>query len=1332
MANKLYILPYLRKGLSSFISSEDYSQYDNERAKIDVQLNLRVKKGEERIGNENIKKDDVELVGPIDIKKVNKSAISHIYPAPSTTQRYNAAYMPFIEFYEEDFPWRYTPLVADDQNKTLVPWLMLVAVTEDEFTISNVGDEGVRMVKFNLSDSRYEEVFPKDANELKKLAHVQISMDYDPKECQDIESKVNNELDKNPEIGISRLLCASKLPKDKKIYVFLLPSFELGRLGGLERSTLGWRLNHLSVGMPWSKSRAEYPVYYQWCFYTSKEGGTFQELAGKLNMTPEEDYNSMSMNLSVDIADSGLLVPNMNKKEEYLIDVPAALRSRLVDNDNLKEEPKAYTDKLKEVLSKSPVFDSNNDNTQDPWIVPPVYGAQHLNATNLENVVVKDINLKVRNRIAAGMGSSVIRQNQESFVNRAWQKVEKINELNQVIREYCQMSRVNETAGGRITKKNKMLKALQSDAVVRILNNSKRFHKGFYLEDLLKRVGQSSNSSSNSVTRHVLVNIAKQLNSDYRKIDISKILTYCNQNKISLPQNVIDTLARYNDKIYTRYTNKKVTRRKRESQKKNGKPVGYVNHESVAIYKGSTTTHGRYRKTGKTEAKGNEVQNEQNVKKVVRFLNTLSNACNNSLNEIANSGKVDQSYSDVMRSFSKKRTVGVTENELRSLVNPLVWDEVLKDKTNGQKTIEMEEINKFRQKFEFLSGILEPKLYVHDDIDEDGNSIKVSEFVLVKSKTPYIPSENHYFISDDCSKLLYRALQRENNSSTYKGFLWYYSVADEAARSNSDYFSRRYSLDGPTSQAFLPLVATARNTDVGGYMEHLGIGYIMKEDVYISFLKSINLYREGQKLPYVYFKCCEEDEEGNLIIEEKTKKPRTFNVYIVPHTYNTLTAAQEQNQKKENGGIKYDIVYGKQYSFYDEGGISHDGHLTIHYNGVGQALIIPGNSNNDDWIFNEVNLNNFLTSDSWEIFLVPKMLLKKQLFKIYVQQILNIALREPNSATLNIHPRLTTEIGYDFENGCIKSGSTISSDNEKDPYTEFRNKLNGKVMEINADLHFNKISSEPQEQPVDVEAEAANRIETILEKYTDIESFQLDEWKEYYVKKGVVNTKYPVMAYPEYIEPSFFYLRQLSEDYILPSAGEMKNNTISVLANNLQFEEAFLAGMNTEMGRELMWREYPTDQRGSYFRKFWDQIDLPDKKELESKYYDIKKIHQWKKPLGENHMTSKGEMLVFAIKGDLMRVYPKTQVYLSEMTAENRVNPVCLASMTSWLSEDTYLVGFQGIDGDAWRNLYLTFQEEVESLLFSNGNKDLSSTGNSVDYAKKTQNRPTIYVLPLY
>ena len=36
-----------------------------------------------------------------------------------------------------------------------------------------------------------------------------------------------------------------------------------------------------------------------------------------------------------------------------------------------------------------------------------------------------------------------------------------------------------------------------------------------------------------------------------------------------------------------------------------------------------------------------------------------------------------------------------------------------------------------------------------------------------------------------------------------------------------------------------------------------------------------------------------------------------------------------------------------------------------------------------------------------------------------------------------------------------------------------------------------------------------------------------------------------------------------------------------------------MVGLNHEFARELLWREYPTDQRGSYFRQFWDVSELP-------------------------------------------------------------------------------------------------------------------------------------------
>ncbi len=42
-------------------------------------------------------------------------------------------YLPFVEFYEEDFPWRYTPASHSDGGRRLRPWLTLVVLDEGEF-----------------------------------------------------------------------------------------------------------------------------------------------------------------------------------------------------------------------------------------------------------------------------------------------------------------------------------------------------------------------------------------------------------------------------------------------------------------------------------------------------------------------------------------------------------------------------------------------------------------------------------------------------------------------------------------------------------------------------------------------------------------------------------------------------------------------------------------------------------------------------------------------------------------------------------------------------------------------------------------------------------------------------------------------------------------------------------------------------------------------------------------------------------------------------------------------------------------------------------------------
>ena len=55
-----------------------------------------------------------------------------------------------------------------------------------------------------------------------------------------------------------------------------------------------------------------------------------------------------------------------------------------------------------------------------------------------------------------------------------------------------------------------------------------------------------------------------------------------------------------------------------------------------------------------------------------------------------------------------------------------------------------------------------------------------------------------------------------------------------------------------------------------------------------------------------------------------------------------------------------------------------------------------------------------------------------------------------------------------------------------------------------------------------------------------------------------------------------------------PGSNSIKPDTLGLLLTNPRFIEGYMVGLNFEMARQLLWNDYPTDQRGSYFRQFWD------------------------------------------------------------------------------------------------------------------------------------------------
>jgi hypothetical protein len=124
----------------------------------------------------------------------------------------------------------------------------------------------------------------------------------------------------------------------------------------------------------------------------------------------------------------------------------------------------------------------------------------------------------------------------------------------------------------------------------------------------------------------------------------------------------------------------------------------------------------------------------------------------------------------------------------------------------------------------------------------------------------------------------------------------------------------------------------------------------------------------------------------------------------------------------------------------------------------------------------------------------------------------------------------------------------------------------------------------------------------------------------------------PVMAAPVFTRPMYEALDAYSRDWLLPGLGKFAEpDIVTTLQSNARFIEAFLGGLSHEMGRELLWRGYPTDQRGTYFRRFWDRT----KDDLAQ---DLARFTTT--PLGSHVVPTLDGRVVLLVRGQLIRRYP--------------------------------------------------------------------------------------------
>ena len=125
----------------------------------------------------------------------------------------------------------------------------------------------------------------------------------------------------------------------------------------------------------------------------------------------------------------------------------------------------------------------------------------------------------------------------------------------------------------------------------------------------------------------------------------------------------------------------------------------------------------------------------------------------------------------------------------------------------------------------------------------------------------------------------------------------------------------------------------------------------------------------------------------------------------------------------------------------------------------------------------------------------------------------------------------------------------------------------------------------------------------------------------------------PVMVGPVFGAAAYQPLVTASHDAFVPGLDGVPPDSVTLVQTNPAFIAAYLAGLNTATGHELLFRGYPTDERGTYWHSFWGACP------------DIGPLHQFTGQLADNVTSGAEPLLVLILRGRLLRRYPDSDIY---------------------------------------------------------------------------------------
>jgi hypothetical protein len=401
----------------------------------------------------------LHLYGPGDVTGMDAREVIRMEPQPFTSD-FEPNYFPMIEFDRPDFPWLFSPAVPDGARR-LRPWLCLVVVRRADATLTTGASHSLPVLECSLRE------LP-DLAESWAWAHAQIVAGGSTLSEPLNHDALKRVLKGSPERTLSRLLCSRRLDPDTPYYACLVPAYEVGRKSGLgepitpeEEQAL--RPAWSAGGSGASDERTRLPVFLHWEFTTGL-AGDFESLARRL--VARRLPTTVGLR-PMDVSDPGFgMPPRPSGDPGTVLDLGGALQTPDTSPAAWPDEPrKAFQRALREILNTAAAQDGS---TGEPAVLaPPLYGQWYANQQTAPSGEgrphwFRELNLDPRYRLAAGLGTLVVRFDQEQLMASAWDQLASRRQDNQRLKR----AQLAESVGEALVDKH--FKALEPESFLRL------------------------------------------------------------------------------------------------------------------------------------------------------------------------------------------------------------------------------------------------------------------------------------------------------------------------------------------------------------------------------------------------------------------------------------------------------------------------------------------------------------------------------------------------------------------------------------------------------------------------------------------------------------------------------------------------------------------------------------------------------------------------------------------------------------------------------------------------------------------------------------------------